>query len=116
MAGAVDGDGVPHGWRDADRPSLGGVCRCPVVAAGDHGVDRAEPTRRLHHVDHLDARRGAGLMRRMRLIAHLMIVGWLLPGRLFAQASETGDAVVFAYGHSQPTVVCAPLRACVIEL
>jgi type IV secretion system protein VirB9 len=40
----------------------------------------------------------------------------MIAGRLFAQAPETGDAVVFAYGHSQPTVTCAPLRACVIEL
>ncbi len=29
---------------------------------------------------------------------------------------EVGDAVVFPFGHSQPTVTCAPLRACVIEL
>lgn len=29
---------------------------------------------------------------------------------------QTGDAVVFPYGHAQPQVTCAPLRACVIEL
>lgn len=52
------------------------------------------------------------MMRILPAVAHLMIVG-----RLFAQAApETSDAIVFAYGHSQPTVTCAPLRACVIEL
>jgi P-type conjugative transfer protein TrbG len=58
-------------------------------------------------------------MLKPRVIAHLMIVA-ACTGRLFGQApapsSETGDAVLFAYGHSQPTVVCAPLRACAIEL
>ena len=48
-------------------------------------------------------------------VAHLMIVAGCTT-RLFAQVPETGDGVVFAYGHSQPTVVCAPLRACAIEL
>jgi P-type conjugative transfer protein TrbG len=50
-------------------------------------------------------------MRISPVIAHLMIVG-----RVFAQAQpETGDAVV-PYGEAQPTVTCAPLRACVIQL
>lgn len=50
----------------------------------------------------------------MMRVLHLMIVG-SVAGRLFAQSPETGDAV-FPYGHSQPTVTCAPLRACAIEL
>jgi type IV secretion system protein TrbG len=51
------------------------------------------------------------MMRISPVIAHLMIVG-----RVFAQGQpETGDAVV-PYGEAQPTVTCAPLRACVIEL
>ncbi len=58
-------------------------------------------------------------MRLSSLVAHLMIVAGSA-GRVFGQAAaappETGDAVVFVYGHSQPTVVCAPLRACAIEL
>jgi type IV secretion system protein VirB9 len=33
-----------------------------------------------------------------------------------ARTVRTGDAVVFPYGRVQPTVTCAPLRACVIEL
>ena len=33
-----------------------------------------------------------------------------------ARTVEEGAFVTFPYGHSQPTVTCAPLRACVIEL
>jgi P-type conjugative transfer protein TrbG len=33
-----------------------------------------------------------------------------------ARTVRTGDAVVFPYGRAQPTVTCAPLRACVIAL
>lgn len=33
-----------------------------------------------------------------------------------ARTVEEGTFVTFPYGHSQPTVTCAPLRACVIEL
>jgi P-type conjugative transfer protein TrbG len=33
-----------------------------------------------------------------------------------ARSVEEGAFVSFPYGHSQPTVTCAPLRACVIEL
>ncbi len=33
-----------------------------------------------------------------------------------ARSVEEGAFVLFPYGHSQPTVTCAPLRACVIEL
>jgi type IV secretion system protein TrbG len=33
-----------------------------------------------------------------------------------ARTIEEGAFLTFPYGHSQPTVTCAPLRACVIEL
>jgi type IV secretion system protein VirB9 len=33
-----------------------------------------------------------------------------------ARTLEEGAFVTFPYGHAQPTVTCAPLRACVIEL
>jgi type IV secretion system protein VirB9 len=33
-----------------------------------------------------------------------------------ARTVRAGDAVVFPFGRTQPTVTCAPLRACVIEL
>jgi type IV secretion system protein TrbG len=33
-----------------------------------------------------------------------------------ARTVRAGDEVVFPFGRTQPTVVCAPLRACVIEL
>jgi type IV secretion system protein TrbG len=33
-----------------------------------------------------------------------------------AKTVEEGAFMTFPYGHSQPTVTCAPLRACVIEL
>lgn len=33
-----------------------------------------------------------------------------------ARTVRTGDAVVFPFGRSQPTLTCAPLRACVVEL
>jgi P-type conjugative transfer protein TrbG len=33
-----------------------------------------------------------------------------------ARTVRVGDAVVFPFGRTQPTVMCAPLRACVIEL
>lgn len=33
-----------------------------------------------------------------------------------ARVVEEGAFVTFPYGHAQPTVTCAPLRACVIEL
>jgi hypothetical protein len=33
-----------------------------------------------------------------------------------ARTVRVGDAVVFPFGRAQPTVTCAPLRACVIEL
>jgi type IV secretion system protein TrbG len=33
-----------------------------------------------------------------------------------ARTLRTGSSIVFPYGHSQPTIICAPLRACVIEL
>ena len=33
-----------------------------------------------------------------------------------ARTVRTGDAVVFPFGRTQPTLTCAPLRACVIEL
>jgi P-type conjugative transfer protein TrbG len=33
-----------------------------------------------------------------------------------ARAVEEGAFISFPYGHAQPTVTCAPLRACVIEL
>ena len=32
-----------------------------------------------------------------------------------ARTIEEGAFLTFPYGHSQPTVTCAPLRACVIE-
>jgi hypothetical protein len=33
-----------------------------------------------------------------------------------ARTVRSGDAVVFPFGRTQPTVTCAPLRACVIQL
>ncbi len=33
-----------------------------------------------------------------------------------ARVVEEGTAVTYPFGHSQPTVTCAPLRACVVEL
>jgi type IV secretion system protein TrbG len=33
-----------------------------------------------------------------------------------ARTVEAGASVTFPYGHGQPTLTCAPLRACVIEL
>lgn len=44
------------------------------------------------------------------IAAHEVERGWS------PRTVQTGDAVVFPYGHTQPTVTCAPLRACVIEL
>jgi P-type conjugative transfer protein TrbG len=55
-------------------------------------------------------------MRMSPLVAHLMIVGRLLAQQADTSVVETGDAIVYPYGHSQPVVTCAPLRACVIEL
>ncbi len=69
-------------------------------------------------------------MRMLPLVAHLMYVGPVLAQTDTAVAIasheaergwsprtvQTGDAVVFPYGHAQPVVTCAPLRACVIEL
>jgi type IV secretion system protein TrbG len=53
-------------------------------------------------------------MRRVSpVIAYLMIVG---PVSAQTDTTGTSDAVVYAYGHAQPVVTCAPLYACVVEL
>jgi type IV secretion system protein TrbG len=70
-------------------------------------------------------------MRIVPVLTYLMIVAGPLSAQtdtavtIAAQEAErgwtprvvqTGDAVVYPYGHTQPIVTCAPLHACVIEL